>query len=99
VEFDASQRNDGTAIAITGFLLLNIRPVSSRGYIGAYTLDPRSPVQMVLDRASWPGGSGSPVYDAKGNVLRMVLQTGEAWLGAFPTRAQASRSQSLLRRT
>ncbi|HEX4079745.1 MAG TPA: serine protease [Rhizomicrobium sp.] len=77
VTFDASQRDDGTAIAITGFPLLNIRPVSSRGYIGAYTLDPRGPVQMVLDRASWPGGSGSPVYDSKGKVLGMVLQTGE----------------------
>jgi hypothetical protein len=77
VEFDTRQRDDGTAVAITGFPLFNTRPVSSRGYIGSYPLDARGPVQMVIDRAAWPGGSGSPVYDSHGKVLGMLEQTGE----------------------
>jgi hypothetical protein len=77
VQFDSRQRDDGTAIAITGFPLFNTTPVSSRGYIGGYPLDARGPIQMTVDRAAWPGGSGSPVYDSRGRVLGMLEQTGE----------------------
>lgn len=78
VAIDAEKRDDGTAIAITGFPLFNPNPVSSRGYIGAYQdTGPRGIVGMVIDRSAWPGGSGSPVYDSRGRVIGMLVQAGE----------------------
>lgn len=77
VEFESNQRDDGTAIAVTGFPLFSLTPITSRGYIGGYPLDSRGPVQMVIDRAAWPGGSGSPVYDSRGKVLGLLDQAGE----------------------
>jgi len=77
VQFDFAQQPDGTAVAITGFPLLNSLPVTSRGYIAAYQVGISGAAVIVLDRAAWPGGSGSPVYDSHGRVLGMLVQAGE----------------------
>jgi V8-like Glu-specific endopeptidase len=83
VVIDSDQRDDGTAIAITGFPLGNSTPISSRGYIGGYLFDARGPIQMVIDRAAWPGNSGSPVYDSRGRVVGMLVQAGEGLAGGI----------------
>jgi hypothetical protein len=77
VIIDPARRDDGTAIAIMGYPLFNTAPISSRGYIGGYQETRGGPIQMVIDRAAWPGNSGGPVFDAKGAVVGMVLQAGE----------------------
>ncbi len=77
VDIDADKRDDGTAVAIMGFPLFNFAPISSRGYIGGYEDTPQGSTQMVIDRAAWPGGSGSPVYDYRGRVVGMLVQAGQ----------------------
>lgn len=77
VEIDTSERPDGLAIAVTGYPLSSLLPITSRGYIGGYATDGRGASQIALDRAAWPGGSGSPVYDSQGKVLGLVTQAGE----------------------
>lgn len=77
VEIAAGQRDDGSAVAITGFPLNNTTPITSRGYVGAYVPPaPQSP-RMAIDRAAWPGGSGSPVYDSRARVVGILLVAGE----------------------
>lgn len=77
VEIAGGQRDDGSAVAITGFPLFNTTPITSRGYIASYVPPASDAPRMVLDRAAWPGGSGSPVYDSRGRVLGMLLIAGE----------------------
>jgi V8-like Glu-specific endopeptidase len=77
VEIDGAARPDGSAIAVTGYPLSSLLPITSRGFIGGYATDALGTSQMVLDRAAWPGGSGSPVYDSQGKVLGLVSQAGE----------------------
>ena len=77
VEIAGGQREDGSAVAITGFPLYNTTPITSRGYIGAYVPPAPEAPRMALDRAAWPGGSGSPVYDSRGRVIGMLLVAGE----------------------
>ena len=77
VEFDGAERPDGSAIAVTGYPLSSLLPITSRGFIGAYATDALGNSEIALDRAAWPGGSGSPVYDSQGKVLGLVSQAGE----------------------
>lgn len=77
VTIDGTQQSDGTAIAVTGYPLSSLLPISSRGYIGAYATNPLGNTEIALDRAAWPGGSGSPVYDSQGKVVGLVSQAGE----------------------
>jgi len=77
VAIDSTPRSDGTAIAVTGYPLSSLLPISSRGYIGAYATNPLGNTEIAIDRAAWPGGSGSPVYDSQGKVLGLVSQAGE----------------------
>ncbi len=62
---------DGTPMAFTGYPLAMGRPLTSRGSIAALYPD-----QVVLDKGTWPGASGSPVYSASGSVLGIILQRG-----------------------
>jgi V8-like Glu-specific endopeptidase len=77
VELDGTAKPDGSPIAVTGYPLSSLLPITSRGFIGGYTADSSGASQIVLDRAAWPGGSGSPVYDSRGKVLGLVTQAGE----------------------
>jgi hypothetical protein len=76
---DGAERPDGSAIAVTGYPLSSMLPITSRGFIGAYSTDSLGNSEIVLDRAAWPGGSGSPVYDSQGKVLGLVTQAGEGF--------------------
>jgi V8-like Glu-specific endopeptidase len=77
VKIDSSTRPDGSPIAVSGYPLSSLLPITSRGFIGGYIIDSRDASQIILDRAAWPGGSGSPVYDAHGSVLGLVTKAGE----------------------
>ncbi len=65
--------DDGSAVAFTGFPLEFVSPVTSKGYIATY-VDFRK--ELVIDKNTWPGASGSPVYDERGIVLGMIIKRG-----------------------
>jgi len=78
VVIDSTKQADGTALAVTGFPLGTPFPISARGYVGGYESDARGPnIQLVIDRAAWPGGSGSPVFDVQGRVIGILQISGE----------------------
>jgi S1-C subfamily serine protease len=62
---------DGTAVAFTGYPLEMGRPLTSKGFIAA-----RYPNQLLVDKAAWPGASGSPVYTAAGTVIGLLTKAG-----------------------
>jgi S1-C subfamily serine protease len=66
---------DGSPVAFTGFPLDFHVPVTSKGYIAAYTAGDK---KLVIDKSAWPGASGSPIYDGEGKVIGVVQQTGSA---------------------
>lgn len=70
--------SDGFPVAFTGFPLGNPEPLSSRCNIATYRAasDAEGSRELVLDKGSWPGASGSPIYDEDGNVLAIMLQRG-----------------------
>jgi S1-C subfamily serine protease len=69
---------DGYPVAFTGFPLGSIEPLSSRCEIATYrnSIDQEGSRELVLDKGTWPGASGSPIYDERGVVLGIVLQRG-----------------------
>ncbi len=71
---------DGSAVAFTGFPLGTVEPLSSRLNIATYrgATDAEGSRDLVLDKWAWPGASGSPVYDARGVVIGLVLARGLA---------------------
>jgi hypothetical protein len=78
VAFEIAQPPDGSPIAFTGFPLGSIQPLSSRGNVATYraVADDNGPRELVMDKGTWPGASGSPIYNAEGNILGIVLQRG-----------------------
>lgn len=75
---DDNRPADGTPVAFTGFPLGSVEPLSSRGDIATYrnAIDGDGSREMVIDKGTWPGASGSPVYEDNGSVLGIVLQRG-----------------------
>jgi S1-C subfamily serine protease len=62
---------DGTSVAFTGFPQVVI-PVTSRGNIAlAGLLD-----KVVVDKTSWLGVTGGPLYVANGAVIGMMIERG-----------------------
>ena len=79
---------DGTPIAFTGFPLEYARPVTSKGFIASLY-----PGEMIVDKNTWPGASGSPVYTAAGKVVGVVLKRG---LGVAAGLAYARPSDAIM---
>jgi hypothetical protein len=71
---------DGTPVAFTGFPLGTVEPLSSRCNIATYrgAIDTDGSREFVLDKGTWPGASGSPVYDDEGAVIGIMLARGLA---------------------
>ena len=69
---------DGDYVAFTGFPWSTIRPITSKGSIAAYrdVQAGSGPTMLIIDKAAWPGASGSPVYDRKGGVVGVLVQAG-----------------------
>jgi hypothetical protein len=64
---------DGTPIAFTGFPLDSLRPLTSKGNIASYIEKDK---KIVIDKSSWPGASGSPIYLSNGKVVGIMIQRG-----------------------
>jgi Trypsin-like peptidase domain len=74
---------DGTAVAFTGFPQFILVPITSRANV-ASSGDFFTPGQMdvVIDKTTWHGVSGGPLYLADGTVIGIVIKTGEGlWSG------------------
>jgi S1-C subfamily serine protease len=69
---------DGSPVGFTGFPLGSIEPLSSRCDIATYraATDSEGSREVVLDKGTWPGASGSPIYNEDGAVLGILLQRG-----------------------
>jgi len=71
---------DGSPVAFTGFPLGSTEPVSSRCDIAAMrgAVDTEGSREIVLDKGTWPGASGSPIYTENGVVIGIMLARGIA---------------------
>jgi len=81
VILETALQEDGALAAFTGFPQTPVSfrvPVTSRGSIAAYggTNDERGPRQLFLDKTTWPGASGSPIYLEDGRVVAILLARG-----------------------
>jgi hypothetical protein len=80
VTIDDSIKDAGVSVAFTGFPLENVTPLTSVGIIGGYVMDNTVGIpygKLMIDKAAWPGASGSPVYSAgDAHVVGMIIQTG-----------------------
>jgi hypothetical protein len=78
--FDTDDHPDGTPIAFTGFPLENMAPITSIGFIGGGQFIPGNTIghDLVIDKAAWPGASGSLVYLESGKVIGIILKGGRA---------------------
>jgi len=79
VSFDLQTWPEGTAIAFTGFPLESKSPISSEGFIAGFQLISESikGFDYFVDKAAWPGASGSPLYLANGKVIGIIRQRGQ----------------------
>ncbi|MEO8097610.1 MAG: serine protease [Acidobacteriota bacterium] len=81
--FDENVPPDGSEVAFTGFPLGLRDPVTSRAIVATYRVERSGTTlisRIVLDRSTWTGTSGSPVYLSNGRVIGVVVEkgTGEA---------------------
>jgi V8-like Glu-specific endopeptidase len=77
VTLDGERKRDGTSVAFSGFPLDFITPLTSRGAIAGYRASAGTEAdEVIIDKATWPGASGSPVYGADGRVVGMLLKAG-----------------------
>lgn len=72
-------QDDGTPVAFTGFPLQFVEPLTATAVVAAYRNVPDAntgPHEIVIDKTTWPGASGSPIYLANGEVVGIVLARG-----------------------
>jgi hypothetical protein len=73
---------DGTAVAVTGFPQLTALPVTSRGNVAGTGEFFANTTEIVIDKTTWHGVSGGPIYLANGAVIGMMTHIGEnLWAG------------------
>jgi S1-C subfamily serine protease len=66
---------DGTTVIFTGFPLQSTDPVSSVGVVAGFgSADNYN--TMIVDKTTWPGASGSPIFSLDGRVVGMLTKTG-----------------------
>jgi len=77
--FDTHTWPEGTPIAFTGFPLQSKAPISSKGFIGGFEIinENAGGFDYFVDKAAWPGASGSPLYLGNGKVVGIMRVAGE----------------------
>jgi S1-C subfamily serine protease len=81
--FDTEMWPEGTAVAFSGFPLESKNPITSKGFVGGFTTIGSKIAEGItgfdyfVDKAAWPGASGSPVYLANGKVIAIMRSAGE----------------------
>jgi S1-C subfamily serine protease len=74
---DSALPPEGSEIAFAGFPLQILLPRIARASIAGYgSRDNVATTDMVIDRNTWPGASGSPVFTANGHVIGVLLARG-----------------------
>ncbi len=77
VVFEQTPPPDGTPVAFTGFPLSNTVPLTTLGAIASYSAtDELGTSMIVVDKANWPGASGSPIYLTDGRVVGILVARG-----------------------
>ena len=80
VNFEWSVPPDGAQVAFTGFPLNARDPLTVRAAVAAFRIpwQKEKPIpELALDRAAWPGSSGSPVYLSDGTVIAILIANGK----------------------
>jgi V8-like Glu-specific endopeptidase len=76
VKFEWNLPSDGTQVAFTGFPMNARDPMTFRADVAAYRPVWRNEKvipELLLDRAAWPGSSGSPVFLPDGKVVGILI--------------------------
>lgn len=77
VVFSTTRQPAGTLVAFLGFPLQETTPVSVRGSIAAYwTTKEIVNGELVIDKSSWAGMSGGPIFLGDGTVIGIVTNRG-----------------------
>ena len=78
VSFDTTEWSLGTSVAFMGFPLQNTAPITSIGYIGGLAAIDSSDTgyDYIIDKSTWPGASGSPVFLPNGKVIGIIQKRG-----------------------
>jgi V8-like Glu-specific endopeptidase len=77
VAFNHTRHPAGTLVGFLGFPLQETTPVSVRGSVAAYwTTQKLVNGELVIDKSSWAGMSGGPVFLADGTVIGIVTNRG-----------------------
>jgi S1-C subfamily serine protease len=78
LSFETEEQPDGCPIAFSGFPLQDPFPVTSIGIVAGKgsSADVPGYFDYFVDKAAWPGASGSPVYLANGKVIGLLRSTG-----------------------
>ena len=77
VIFEKTVPPDGTPVAFTGFPLSKQVPFTTLGAVASYSAtDELGTSTVVVDKANWPGASGSPIYLTNGRVIGILLARG-----------------------
>jgi hypothetical protein len=79
VQFASNTPPDGAQIAFTGFPLEARDPMTFRAHVAAYRRPWANQLtpELVIDHASLPGFSGSPVFLADGKVVAILVRDGK----------------------
>jgi len=78
VAFDAQAWPEGMPVAFTGFPLEFVFPITSKGNVAGHArIEGRQAnFDYIIDKAAWPGASGSPIYLSNGKVVGIILRAG-----------------------
>ena len=79
VSFDTTEWHPGTPVAFTGFPLNYTFPVTSIGYIAGLTGVDANDIgfDYIIDKSTWPGASGSPIFLSNGKVIGIIQKYGK----------------------
>jgi S1-C subfamily serine protease len=79
VSFDATEWQSGTPVAFAGFPLSYTFPVTSIGYIAGLKEPDTVDIgfDYIIDKSTWPGVSGSPIFIPNGRVIGIIQKRGK----------------------